>query len=279
MSAKKSLVFFGNEKLATGIAETKPVILKALEAAGFKIEQHVTGNLSELGAHDSKIAVLAAYGHIIPQRVIDEFPLGIINVHPSLLPRYRGSAPIETAILDGVKKTGVSIMCLTAGMDEGPIYRQKTVHLTGTETKQELTEMLQQLGADLLVEVIPTILDGSIKPRKQPHVARDVSYTKRIQKEDGAIDWTKPAQTIEREIRAYAGWPKSYAQIAGKDVIITEASVVKDSSAAPGKAWKSDKGLMIGTAEGYLNIQMLKPAGKKEMTAAEFIRGYGQGLH
>src|SRR3989338_420589 len=140
------IVFFGNEKLATGISPVKPVIFDAVLDAGFEIEQHVTGKLTELRPHKSVIAVLAAYGHIIPKSVLDQFTLGIINVHPSLLPLYRGPTPIEQAILDGASKTGVSIMHLTAGMDEGPIYKQKTVRLSGDESKAELTERLQHLG-------------------------------------------------------------------------------------------------------------------------------------
>ena len=121
----KSLVFFGNGKLATGLENESPNILEALLDAGFEIEQHVTGPISDLQHHKAQLAVLAAYGHVVPQKVLDEFPLGIINVHPSLLPLYRGSTPIEQAILQGATKTGVSIMKLTTGMDEGPIYKQK----------------------------------------------------------------------------------------------------------------------------------------------------------
>ena len=104
------IVFFGNEKLATGIPAPEPLIRQAVEAAGFEIEQIVTGPLTDLRPHEAQLAVLAAYGRMIPQRVLDEFPLGIINVHPSLLPQYRGPTPIEQAMLDGVEKTGVSIM-------------------------------------------------------------------------------------------------------------------------------------------------------------------------
>jgi len=278
--SRPKVVFFGNEKLATGLPATKPIIQDALRAAGFEIELTVTGPLSELKLHESKLAVLAAYGHIIPQRALDEFPMGVINIHPSLLPKYRGPTPIESAILDGVTKTGVSIMRLTAGMDEGPVYEQKAIHLTGNETKAELAEVLQKLGAELLVEVLPAIADGSLSPRQQSHPDRDATYCKKISKEDGRIDWNKPAEQIEREIRAYEQWPKSYTTLAGKDVIITKAHVNEPSTpysvlrTQAEVSVTSTKEISVQTGKGLLIIDALKPAGKKEMSAQEFLLGY-----
>lgn len=271
-----TVVFFGNEKLATGLPPAKPIIREAVRAAGFGIEQVVTGKLSELQPHQSRLAVLAAYGHIIPQRVLDEFPLGIINIHPSLLPAYRGPTPIEQAILDGAKKTGVSVMLLTAGMDEGPVYKQRTVHLTGNEAKAELTEKLQMIGAELLTEVLPAIADGSLQPRQQPHPDR-ATYSQLLTKEDGLMDWTKPAHQLEREVRAFAGWPSSYTTLADKDVIITEAEVV-DTAGQPGEIRVENKRLIICTADKALGILAIKPAGKKEMTIEAFLAGYGKNF-
>lgn len=271
----KTVVFFGNEKLATGSFAVQPVIRRAVEAAGFSIEQHVTGPLSDLKPHQSKLAVLAAYGRIIPQAVLDQFPLGIINVHPSLLPQYRGPTPIEQAILDGVTKTGVSIMRLAAKMDEGPIYRQKTVHLRGNETKPQLVGQLQQLGSELLVDVLPGIANGSLQPRQQPHPSH-ASYTHLLRKADGVMDWTKSAEQLEREIRAYAGWPGSRTTLAGKEVIITKAHVVPTNHppSKPGDVEAIQGLLMVECGKGTLCIERLKPAGKNEMSAAEFSRGY-----
>lgn len=267
----KTIVFFGNEKLATGISDAKPVIRQAVEAAGFEIEQVVTGKLAELRPHKSKVAVLAAYGRIIPQSVLDQFPLGIINVHPSLLPQYRGPTPIEQAILDGVPKTGVSIMRLTARMDEGPLYKQKTVHLKGNESKAELTTLLQQLGSELLIEVLPDIANGSLKPHQQPHPDR-ATYCRLLTKEDGIIDWSKSAEQLEREIRAFAGWPKSRTILGDKEIIITKAEVV-DESGTPGEIRASNKEIIVYCAEKALKILKLKPAGKGEMTTEAFLAG------
>ncbi len=279
MSAK--IVFFGNEKLATGIPEPKPVIRNAVSSAGFEIEQVVTGKLKDLRPHEAKLAVLAAYGRIIPQSVLDQFPLGIINVHPSLLPQYRGPTPIEQAILDGVTKTGVSIMQLTAGMDEGPIYKQKAVHLTGQESKATLATKLQEIGAQLLVEVLPDIAKGALKPRQQPHPLR-ATYSHLLTKEDGIIDWNKPAEQIEREIRAFIEWPKSRAKLGDIEVIITKAYMVPSTGVEekPGYVTTVPEvgGLAVATSSGSLWIQRLKPAGKKEMSAKEFIQGYGNRI-
>lgn len=268
----KTVVFFGNEKLATGIARPEQYILKSVQEAGFDIEQIVTGKLSELNHHKSELAVLAAYGRIIPQRILDEFPLGIINIHPSLLPNYRGPTPIEQAILDGALKTGVSIMKLTAGMDEGPIYKQRMVPLTGHETKTELTELLQKTGAELLAEVLPQIATGELKSRQQPHPNR-ATYSKLLSKEDGLLDWTKPATQLEREIRAFAGWPKSRSVLNDREIIITKAHVV-ERSGAPGVFEVSGKQIIAYCGQNALSLDRIKPTGKSEMSAEAFLAGY-----
>ena len=254
ISGMDSVVFFGNEKLATGIAQPELHIQKAIKDAGFTIEKSITGPLELLGEHTSKLAVLAAYGHIIPRKILAEFPLGIINIHPSLLPEYRGSTPIEQTILDGKTKTGVSIMKLEAGMDTGPIYKQKTIHLTGEETKQELT-------------AVPSIAAGTLKPRSQPHPDR-ATYTRLITKAHGAIDLSKPASELEREIRAFAGWPNSYTQLGDINVIITGAHVSSEAS---------DLSLLESDGN-YLVIDTLKALGKKEMPVKAFLAGYKNRL-
>jgi methionyl-tRNA formyltransferase len=273
----KKIVFFGNEKLATGIPDAKPVIREAVRAAGFELEQIVTGKLRDLQEHEAELAVLAAYGRIIPQSVLDQFPLGVINVHPSLLPAYRGPTPIEQAILDGANKTGVSIMRLTAGMDEGPIYKQRTVPLTDQESKAGLAEKLQQLGAELLVEVLPGIADGSLQPRNQPHPDR-ATYSRLLTKEDGVIDWNKSAERLDHEVRAFAGWPKSRTELGGIPLAITHAAVIQMSNATPGKIMIEKKRLFVGTGEDWLEILFVQPDGKKEMSAESFLAGYHKNL-
>lgn len=271
-STSKTVVFFGNEKLATGLPPAEPIIRNAVQQAGFTIEQVVTGHPSSLKPHTAKLAVLAAYGHIVSPLLLAQFPQGIINIHPSLLPQYRGPTPIEQAILDGVSKTGVSIMRLTPGMDEGPIYKQKSVTLSGSESKAELTSQLQQLGAELLAESLPAISDGSLKPRQQPHPDR-ATYSRKLAKEDGVIDWAKPAEQLEREIRAFLGWPGSQTEIFGKDVTITKTEVIHEQG-APGSVESTKKELIIYCEKNALRIISLKPAGKKEMNVQAFLAGY-----
>lgn len=272
------IVFFGNEKLATGIPTPEPLIRHAAEAAGFEVEQIVTGELTDLRPHTAQVAVLAAYGRIIPQRVLDEFPLGIINIHPSLLPHYRGPTPIEQALLDGTEKTGVSIMHLTKGMDEGPIYKQKTLHIEKDESKAALTRRLQQLGADMLQEALPLIATGHLQPRQQPHPDR-ATYSHKITKTDGTLDYQKPAQVLEQEIRAYSGWPKSHTTLGSLEVVITKAhATTTDSTPTPGKILASKKQLLIGTSNDWLEITALQPLGKKEMPIQAFLAGYRSQL-
>ncbi len=275
----KTVVFFGNEKLATGISDVQTLIKNAVQAAGFEIEKVITGPLQELGAHSSQLAVLAAYGRIMPQSVLDQFPLGVINIHPSLLPLYRGTTPIEQVILDGATKTGVSIMRLTAGMDEGPLYKQKSLHLRGDESKAELAESLQRLGAELLTEVLPKIATQALPARNQPHPDR-ATYSRKLTKDEGNIDWTKPALQLEREVRAFAGWPKSRTIVGNKEVIITAAHFLAGRpSQKPGAVEVINKStVQVACGTDYLIIDKLKPADKSEMSAAEFIRGYGQNL-
>ena len=214
---------------------------------------------------DSRIGVLASFGKIIPGSIIDIFELGIINIHPSLLPKYRGPSPIETAILNGDPETGVSIMQLTAQMDAGPIYKQTKYTLNGTETKDQLFEVLAGLGSDNLLDVLPSIIDGSFQSTEQDNSL--ATYCKLIQKEDGLI---KPglftADEIERQIRAYSNFPKSkYSLDKNTIVIITEAHV----------ALIENTNIDIECKDGnYLIIDRLTAPSGRSMSAKEFVNGY-----
>lgn len=277
----KKIVFFGNEKLATGINNVQPVIKDALKSAGYQIEQVVTGPIASLKPHQANIAVLAAYGFIIPQKIIDQFPLGIINIHPSLLPLYRGPTPIESAILFGDSKTGVSIMQISSKMDEGPIYRQKSIKIDQNDTKQTLYLKLQKIGADIVVEVLDNIIKEKLKPRSQPHPVR-ATYTSKITKQDGEIDWQKSAETIEREIRAYAGWPSSRTKFNNISVSITKAHAVPSaqSNKNQGEIEISVKEgiIKVHTSDGILVVDNLKPDGRKDMNAKAFLAGYSSKI-
>jgi methionyl-tRNA formyltransferase len=213
-----------------------------------------------------QFGVVASYGKIIPDQILNLFPLGLINVHPSLLPSYRGPAPIEAAILNGDSQTGVSIMLLTTKMDAGPIYAQETRALSGTETQSELYDELGKRGAGLLVKVLPKIVSGALKAQAQDESQANI--TKLIQKSDGLIDWSLPAVEIEQQIRAFLTWPGSRTTLFGKDVTITAAHVESESEDCP-----PGKCLHISTGKGCLVIDKLKPAGGREISAAEFLAG------
>ena len=309
--AEPSIIFFGNERLATGVT-TEVTTLKALLDAGYHVAAAVSHNeatssrkqrmleiaevatshnipvhlpakpadiLDQLAAYKADIGVLVAYGKIVPQEVIDLFPHGIINIHPSLLPRHRGSTPLESVILSGEKETGVSVMGLAQAMDAGPVYAQETVPLTGNETNQALADELLTVGSKLILQVLPDALAGTAQPTPQDDSA--ATYDELIEKQDGQLDFSKPAQQLEREVRAYFGWPQSRTTIGNKEVIITQAHVVPASSIQnpeslpnePGTIWQDGKQLGFYTTEGILAIDTLKPAGKGEMSAAAFLAG------
>ncbi len=236
--------------------------------------QRLTDIADDIKKLDSPIGILVSYGKIIPQSIIDLFTPGIINVHPSMLPKYRGPSPIEAAILNGDPETAVSIMRLSAAMDAGPVYGYTPLELTGTETRASLYEKLGEIGAQTLLKLLPLIINGEATDINQDDTL--ASYCKLITKKDGIIDWNKPAAQIEREIRAYAGWPGSRTSIIGIDSIITRASVVSMGHAAPGETKIDDNHLYVSTSQDWLEILALKPIGKKEMPAKAFLSGYNR---
>lgn len=304
----RRIVFFGNERLATGVTTTAPT-LGALVDAGYEVvalvashEPGVSRGRRELEVKvvaekygvpvllpdnprdiadtlrefKADIGVLVAYGRIVPQSVIDIFPGGIVNLHPSLLPLHRGPIPIESVILDGSAKTGISIMRLVKAMDAGPVYGQSEIELHGDETKQELANKLLEIGGSMLIELLPGILGGSVVALPQDDSR--ATYDKLLAKDNGLIDWTKPAISLEREIRAYAGWPKSYTKLGSVDVVITKARVdfSQSAHAQPGDVSlaKETAEIVVCTGDGSLHIERLIPAGKAEMDVPSFLNGY-----
>lgn len=221
-------------------------------------------NLISTRPFSSKIGVLVDFGIIVTKDVIEYFPLGIINSHFSLLPEWRGADPITFSILSGQPKTGVSLMLIDEGMDTGKLIAQRSLQINQSATSQTLTEKLIELSGDMLVSYLPKYITGEIKPLAQPH-KECATYSKKLVKFDGIIDLSKPAIQLEREIRAYIGWPKSTTVIAGKQVIITSAHVSKSSE---------NNELALKTSDGYLTIDSLKPANGKDMLASAFIVGH-----
>lgn len=261
-----------------------PVLVLA-EKLGLKtFTPNSKAELSELIAakpFTSRLGIVIDYGFIINQDVIDSFPLGIVNSHFSLLPEWRGADPITFSVLSGQSQTGVSLMLITAGMDEGPLLAQATYDIPEAITTPALTEDLIELSDATLRAIIPKYTSGAVQPAPQESVTLaknpEPTYSRKLSKADSELDFSKPALQLEREIRAYAEWPKSRTTLAGKEVIITKAHVA-DGSRKPGEAFVENKELRIGTAEGTLVIDTLKPAGKAEMPARAFLAGYGKDL-
>lgn len=229
-------------------------------------------------AFSSRAGLVIDYGVIISGAVIEAFPLGIVNSHFSLLPQLRGPDPIRFAILAGQTKTGVSLMRIDEKMDEGPLLAQAEYELPPRITYTELRDDLIELSNEVIAHILPEFFDETIAamPQTVATIADSAtpSYSKIIKKADGIIDWHKPAEQIEREIRAFQLWPKSRTTIASKDVVITAAEV-SDESGEPGHAVKKNNAeLIIYCGKKSLKINKLKPAGKPEMSAAGFLAGH-----
>ena len=221
----------------------------------------------------SRVAVLVDFGIIVSQNVIDSFPLGIVNSHFSLLPQWRGADPITFAILNGQPKTGVSLMLLVAAMDEGPLLAFGEYDLPPDITTPQLTAGLIELSHTLLQEFLPQYVAGELQPTSQDVTGQDVSYSRKLTKEDSILDWSKPAVQLEREIRAFIEWPRSRTTINGLELVITKARV-SEQSGAPGQPVVIDKLPGVFCGQGALLFEKLKPAGKQEMTGEGFLAGY-----
>lgn len=231
----------------------------------------------------SRVGVLIDFGIIVEQKVIDVFPLGIVNSHFSLLPQWRGADPITFAILSGQSKTGVSLMLLVEAMDEGPLLAIGEIDLEPSTTTPGLTTQLIELSYALLKDVLPKYAAGQLAGSPQEKVAATVgysaipSYSRKLSKTDGILDWQKPADQLEREIRAYLEWPKSRSILGSHAVIITKAHA-ETGEGDPGKLWIQDKHLGVYCSKGILMIDRIKPAGKGEMSVDSFLNGYKKDL-
>jgi methionyl-tRNA formyltransferase len=229
-----------------------------------------------LAALKPDLILVAAFGQILPQSVLDIPPFGCLNIHPSLLPKYRGATPIPSAILAGESETGVTIMLMDAGMDTGPVISQIIVGIEPQDTTESLTNRLAQAGVRLLGEALPLWFDRSLKP--QPQDGKRATYTSPITKEDGVINWQMSAEEISRRVRAFYPWPGCYTWWQGKLLKILEAVTLhKDADLLPGKvvALASDQPAVVGveTGGGILGLLRVQLEGKRALTAAEFLLG------
>lgn len=230
--------------------------------------------IAELGKYRADLGVVAAFGQILPQAILALPTFGCFNVHASLLPMYRGASPINHVILAGEKESGVTIMQMDAGIDTGDILLQEKTALAADETAVTLSEKLSLLGARLITEAIEELRAGTLS--RTPQEGK-TCYAGMLTKEMARIDWSRPAEEIDRRIRGLLPWPGTYTMREGRKLIIGSAQVIRQElpqGTAPGTVLRADRsGLLIGTGRDALRLLTLKPEGKKLMEAKAFLNG------
>ena len=254
-----------------------PVKERALEL-GLPVIQPETlrGEAREqVSALDPELLACFAYGKIFGPRFLALFDRGALNVHPSLLPRYRGPAPIPAAILSGDPETGVTIQEMAEEMDAGAVYAQARIPLTGEETSETLGIRAADVGAALLVDVVDRVQADAVAPRPQDE--SQATYTKLVEKEDGRIDWSRPAAEIERMVRAYTPWPHAFTSFHGERLAILEAAPADRASAqaTPGRVLRVDtsNGILVETGNGLLALRKLQLQSRKPLDWKSFLNG------
>ena len=220
--------------------------------------------IGEVGTLAPEIMVLVSYGKFIPREFMDLARGGIVNIHPSLLPKYRGASPIQTAILNGDKETGVSIILLDDKLDHGGVLKKESIVIKPSHDAQTLSEELAIKGADLLIKILPDYLAGKIEPVPQDDLK--ATFTRKLTREDGKLDFSKSAQELDRQIRAYKGWPETYTYFNSKKCKIISAQIAREPL--------DGKELYLRANNGYLRITELQIEGKQKITGKEFCAGY-----
>jgi methionyl-tRNA formyltransferase len=220
------------------------------------------------------LIVVAAFGQILRKSVLELPRYGCINVHASLLPRWRGAAPIQAAILHGDPESGVSIMVMDAGIDTGPFLTQARTEIFPGETAGQLSTRLAEIGSGLLVETLPRYLSGDLEPQAQDETQS--TYAPMISKEEGFLDFTHPAEELERRVRAFQPWPGAFMDWQGQPLKILRAHTAPNSEIKPGQRCVLDGLPSVATSSGYLIFDVLQPAGKRAMPGQEFLRGSRQ---
>jgi methionyl-tRNA formyltransferase len=217
------------------------------------------------------VMVVVAYGLILPKSVLDMPRLGCINVHGSLLPRWRGAAPIQRSLWAGDAQTGVTIMQMDVGLDTGDMLHKLACDIGTEDTSATLYDKLADLGPQGLLETLSQLASGTAKPEVQDEA--QVTYAEKLSKEEARVDWSLPAAQLERCIRAFNPWPMSWMEIDGQPVKVWRASTIdKQTDVAPGTILEASKqGIQVATTEGVLNLEELQPAGKKAMKAQDLL--------
>src|SRR2546421_7008280 len=240
---------------------------RILQPARIKDQQAI----EEIRALKPDVIVVMAYGQILPRDVLEIPVMACLNLHASLLPRWRGAAPIQAAIAAGDRETGITVMYMDEGLDTGDILLQRTVDIRSDDPGGSLDDRLAQIAPDALLESLRMLAKGTA-----PRIPQDntvASYAPKLKREDGKIDWSEPAEVIERKIRAFNPWPGAFMRIDGRNLKIFSASIV-DRRGAPGEILRSEKELVIAAGKGALSLGNVQLEGKRRMSASEFFHGH-----
>ncbi len=257
---------------------TSPDVKLAAVALGLPMLQPRSAKTGELHdalvASGAELAVVVAYGKILPPPVLAALPRGCINVHGSILPRWRGAAPVQWAVIEGDAETGVAVMQLDAGMDTGPVYLERTVAIGADETAGELLERLAPIGAAAMLDAIAALATGTARAIDQDHAR--ATHARMLDKTDGALDFAQPAARVASRIRGVDPWPGAYAMHRGDVVKLFHARAGDDGRGMPGTILSIDKaGLHVACVDGTVTIAEIQAAGRKRMPAHVFAGGRG----
>jgi methionyl-tRNA formyltransferase len=237
---------------ALGLQVRHPVSLRSIEAQ------------QDFAALGADIAVVVAYGLILPQAVLDAPQLGCLNIHASLLPRWRGAAPIHRAIMAGDAETGICIMQMEAGLDTGPVLLRQVTPIAVEETTEDLHDRLSQMGAALILEVLPTLPQAAL-----PQTEAGVTYATKIDKSEARIDWSRPAVEVDRQIRGLSPFPGAWCEIGGERVKLLRSRLAEGQ----GAAGQVLGGFTVACGEGAVEVMQAQREGKRPMAVAEVLRG------
>jgi methionyl-tRNA formyltransferase len=264
---KKAIARSGGFQNPKAFGAGKPPPFEVLQPARIKDPQAI----EQIRVLTPDVIVVAAYGQILPRDVLEIPRLACLNLHASLLPRWRGAAPIQAVIAAGDRETGITVMYMDEGLDTGDILLQRSVEIQLNDTGGSLHDRLAQMAPEALLESLRLLAAGN-PPRISQDNAR-ATYAPKLKREHGLIDWSESAETIERKIRAYNPWPGAFMKIDSQNLKIFSASVV-DFTGKPGEILRNDKDLIIATGERALSLAEVQLAGKRRMSAAEFLRGH-----
>lgn len=252
-----------------------PPVKKTAQNLGLEIFQpediNAESSLEVLQDWDPDIICVAAFGQILKPVILDLPRAGCLNVHASLLPRWRGASPINAAILAGDARTGITIMKMGPGLDDGPILAQQAVEIGPQDTAGSLFDRLARLGGELLVDTIPAYLREEINPA--PQIEAEATYAKLLEKKSGRLDFTRDAGELARKVRAFSPWPGTYTTWQGNRLLVHQASAANVTSPGPGVLFQYEGQPAVGTGKGILILEELQLAGRKKLSGRDFLNG------